>query len=51
MAAALAGLAAAGYGQATLWVLDSNDRARRFYRVAGWAVEGASSRRKGRASR
>ncbi|MDR0342291.1 MAG: GNAT family N-acetyltransferase [Nocardiopsaceae bacterium] len=47
MAAALAGLARAGYGQATLWVLDSNDRARRFYRVAGWAVDGAVKEEEG----
>jgi ribosomal protein S18 acetylase RimI-like enzyme len=32
---------AAGYAQATLWVLDSNDRARRFYARNGWAQDGA----------
>lgn len=47
MTAALAGLAEAGYGQATLWVLDSNDRARRFYRMAGWAVDGAVKQEEG----
>jgi GNAT superfamily N-acetyltransferase len=41
MAAALTGLAGAGYGQATLWVLDSNVRARRFYEAGGWAADGA----------
>jgi hypothetical protein len=25
-----------------LWVLDTNDRARRFYVLAGWAEDGAS---------
>lgn len=32
---------AAGYEQATLWVLDTNDRARRFYARTGWAEDGA----------
>lgn len=41
MAAALERLAAAGYAQATLWVLDSNVRARRFYANGGWAEDGA----------
>lgn len=44
MAAALAGLAGAGYAQATLWVLDSNVRARRFYVSGGWGEDGASQR-------
>jgi L-amino acid N-acyltransferase YncA len=30
-----------GYERATLWVLVSNERTRRFYEVAGWAVDGA----------
>lgn len=47
MAAAVAGLAAAGFGQATLWVLDSNDRARRFYKAAGWAMDGAVKQEEG----
>jgi ribosomal protein S18 acetylase RimI-like enzyme len=42
MSMALARLAAAGYSQATLWVLQSNARARRFYEAGGWAHDGAS---------
>ena len=30
-----------GFRQATLWVLESNERARRFYEVAGWTPDGA----------
>jgi ribosomal protein S18 acetylase RimI-like enzyme len=30
-----------GFRRATLWVLESNDRARRFYEAAGWAPDGA----------
>ncbi len=30
-----------GYGEATLWVLASNDRARRFYEGAGWTSDEA----------
>jgi ribosomal protein S18 acetylase RimI-like enzyme len=41
MATATERLAAAGYAQATLWVLESNARARRFYRRAGWTEDGA----------
>ena len=41
MAAALDGLRAAGFRAATLWVLDSNARARRFYERAGFAPDGA----------
>jgi len=40
MDAAVAGLAALGYADATLWVLDANERARRFYERAGWAPDG-----------
>jgi len=40
MAAALDGLSEAGYAQATLWVLDSNARARRFYEAVGWRPDG-----------
>jgi GNAT superfamily N-acetyltransferase len=32
----------AGYAAATLWVLDSNARARRFYEAAGWTPDGAT---------
>lgn len=42
MAAAVGGLAALDYAEATLWVLDSNDRARRFYAKAGWAEDGVT---------
>jgi GNAT superfamily N-acetyltransferase len=41
MDAAVAGLAGLGYADATLWVLDGNARARRFYERAGWAADGA----------
>jgi GNAT superfamily N-acetyltransferase len=34
-------LRANGYGSATLWVLDDNPRARRFYENAGWTVDGS----------
>jgi GNAT superfamily N-acetyltransferase len=30
-----------GYGVATLWVLEDNPRARRFYERAGWSPDGA----------
>jgi hypothetical protein len=33
-------LRAAGFAGATLWVLQSNARARRFYGVAGWQTDG-----------
>jgi ribosomal protein S18 acetylase RimI-like enzyme len=35
-------LAVAGFTQVTLWVLDSNDRARRFYEAGGWSADGAA---------
>lgn len=41
MAAAVAGLRDAGFRSVTLWVLDSNVRARRFYERAGFAPDGA----------
>lgn len=47
MAAALAGLTAAGFGQATLWVLDSNERARRFYEAGGWDPDGTVKQEQG----
>jgi GNAT superfamily N-acetyltransferase len=31
-----------GYADATLWVLDSNERARRFYAAAGWTPDGTT---------
>lgn len=45
MAAAVAELRAAGNDEATLWVLDDNPRARRFYEREGWAADG--TRREG----
>ncbi len=42
MAASVESLAVARYAQATLWVLDSNVRARRFYAGNGWAEDGAA---------
>ncbi len=30
----------AGFGEATLWVLETNERARRFYAAAGWHADG-----------
>jgi GNAT superfamily N-acetyltransferase len=44
MAAAVTSLAGSGFGRAVLWVLDANERARRFYRAAGWAPDGAARR-------
>lgn len=41
MAASLEHLARLGYQQVTLWVLDVNTRARRFYEVAGFQPDGA----------
>ena len=41
MAAGLERLADLGFEQATLWVLDSNARARRFYEAGGWCADGA----------
>ncbi len=32
-----------GYDRATLWVMASNDRSRRFYEAAGWSWDGTSS--------
>ena len=40
MRPALKALGDAGYVQATLWVLESNDRARRFYEAGGWRSDG-----------
>jgi len=41
MAAALTHLARLGYEQVTLWVLETNARARRFYEAAGFCSDGA----------
>ena len=41
MTAGLDGLRATGFADVTLWVLESNDRARRFYERAGFAPDGA----------
>jgi len=41
MDAALARLRTLGYPEATLWVIDGNDRAERFYRITGWRLDGA----------
>ena len=32
-----------GFTEATLWVLGTNDRARRFYEVAGWKPDGTET--------
>jgi ribosomal protein S18 acetylase RimI-like enzyme len=32
-----------GFRAATLWVLETNARARRFYEVAGWAADGTTT--------
>ena len=45
MSSAVTELARAGYAAAILWVLDANDRARRFYALAGWTEDGASPSR------
>jgi GNAT superfamily N-acetyltransferase len=39
-AAAVAGLCDRGFNTATLWVLEGNDRALRFYEQAGWVEDG-----------
>ncbi|MEY2470586.1 MAG: hypothetical protein QOF21_3284 [Actinomycetota bacterium] len=41
MAAAVDELRALGFTDAILWVLENNTRARRFYELAGWALDGA----------
>jgi ribosomal protein S18 acetylase RimI-like enzyme len=40
MRAAVDSLRAAGFPAATLWVLDDNPRARRFYEREGWVADG-----------
>jgi GNAT superfamily N-acetyltransferase len=42
MEAALARLAEVGFEDATLWVLDTNVRARRFYEAGGWTWDGTT---------
>ena len=42
MEEAVSRLAACGYADATLWVLDTNERARRFYAAAGWVPDGTA---------
>lgn len=42
-AEATAGLRKAGFERATLWVLEANERARRFYERAGWTLDGETS--------
>ena len=37
---AQAELARLGFGETVLWVLTGNARARRFYEIAGWVVDG-----------
>ena len=39
---AVAWLAERGYARATLWVLEGNARARRFYEREGWTLDGAA---------
>jgi GNAT superfamily N-acetyltransferase len=40
MAESLAVFREAGFSHATLWVLDTNERARRFYEACGWRADG-----------
>jgi GNAT superfamily N-acetyltransferase len=40
LAHAVGGMRLEGYAAATAWVLEGNVRARRFYRLAGWRVDG-----------
>ncbi|WP_281425952.1 GNAT family N-acetyltransferase [Polymorphospora rubra] len=42
MAAGLRRLGEAGYHEVTLWVLETNWRARRFYEAGGWRVDGST---------
>jgi ribosomal protein S18 acetylase RimI-like enzyme len=34
------GLRCRGFDEAVLWVLETNERARRFYEKAGWKTDG-----------
>jgi ribosomal protein S18 acetylase RimI-like enzyme len=40
---AVADLRERGFSVVTLWVLESNERARRFYEVAGWRADGTQT--------
>lgn len=40
---AVADLRERGFTVVTLWVLETNERARRFYEVAGWSTDGAET--------
>lgn len=40
MSTALKRLASSGYGQATIWALATNERARRFHEKTGWIQDG-----------
>jgi GNAT superfamily N-acetyltransferase len=42
MAHALDEFRAQGFTEAMLWVLDTNPRARRFYEIAGWHLDGGT---------
>jgi RimJ/RimL family protein N-acetyltransferase len=42
-ASAIGRLGELGYDRATLWVMASNDRSRRFYEAAGWSWDGTTS--------
>lgn len=42
MSTALKRMASVGYGQATLWALATNVRARRFYEKTGWIPDGTT---------
>lgn len=42
LAASVDQMVAAGYETATLWALDTNTRARRFYEIAGWKPDGTT---------
>jgi GNAT superfamily N-acetyltransferase len=44
MAGARDALAERGFLEATLWVLDTNERARRFYETNGWLFDGTEKR-------
>jgi ribosomal protein S18 acetylase RimI-like enzyme len=48
MTAGLSALRDAAFDEATLWVLDTNSRARRFYEAAGWHADGAVKQDDGR---